>query len=618
MRSAAGLFLLGAAGVLLTVSSFFGGGSGQERLFWIAAGAVLVGVAAATASLAGFLPAPAPSPLGLLGLGLPLSFVAWNGISIWWSVAPDRSWDYLNRGIGYAALAVVGLYVGALIPRPARTVATGLCLLLGVVLLWGLAGKVIPALFPDGARVARLRNPVGYWNSFALLADFALPLYLWLATRRRGLGALGVYVATVALLLTYSRGGVVVAIVAVALWLRFGVDGGEGLHALAASVPVALGVTGIALALPGVANDLQPHSVRVRDGALFGLALVAGGVLVGLLARHDFRRRELQAMAALTVALVAVGVGALAARGGWLEGFRRCETAQVSQGPSRFGSACSDNRWTWWKEAWRGTERAPLVGKGAGAFVVSRTRVRRNALVTQEPHNLALQALAETGVIGLALGGAAALAAIGAAVGAVRRLEGGEYAAGVAVAIVIPAYVLHALADIDWDFVAATAPAFFVLGVLLGSVAPARPPRGRPVLAAVAAAAARASLSSLTAPWLAARRVDDSYAALGRGDLSGAASAARDAHDLNPLSLDPYQAQAAADIVAGARAAALREYRRAADRQPENSETWYDLGAYEFHLKRYQAAYRDLNHAYTLDPWGPVGRKGDLLDRARA
>jgi tetratricopeptide (TPR) repeat protein len=197
-------------------------------------------------------------------------------------------------------------------------------------------------------------------------------------------------------------------------------------------------------------------------------------------------------------------------------------------------------------------------------------------------------------------------------------LEGRERAAAVALAIVIPAYVLHALADIDWDFVAATAPAFFVLGVLLGAVAPARPPRGRPVLAAVAAAVALASLYSLTAPWLAARRVDDSYAALGRGDLFAAASAARDAHDLNPLSLDPYQARAAADIVAGARAAALREYRRAADRQPENSETWYDLGAYEFHLKRYQAAYRDLNHAYTLDPWGPVGRKGDLLDRARA
>lgn len=619
MRSAAGLSLLGAAGVLLTVSTFFGGGSGQERLFWIAGGAVLVALAAATASLAGFLATPAPGRLGTLALGLLLAFVAWNGISIWWSVTPDRSWDYLNRGIGYAALAVVGLYVGALVPRPARTVAIGFCLLLGAVLLWGLAGKAIPALFPDGARVARLRNPVGYWNSFALIADFALPLYLWLAARRRELGALGLYVTTVALLLTYSRGGAVVAVVAVALWLVSGGDRRESLRALAVSVPVALGVTGIGLALPGVAKDLQPHSVRVRDGALFGVALVGGALVVWLLARRALGRSELRAMAAVTVALVAVGVGALAANGGWLQGFRRCsDVSQLAQGPSRLSSACSNNRFDWWKEAWRLTERAPLAGKGAGSFAVARTRVRRDALVTQEPHNLALQALAETGVIGFLLGGGAALAAVGAATGAVRRLEGTERAAGVALAIVIPAYLLHALADIDWDFVAATAPPFLVLGVLLGSAAPAREMRARPVLAAAAAAVALASLYSLTAPWLAARRVDDSYAALGRGDLSGAASAARDAHDLNPLSLDPYQAQAAANILAGDRAGALREYRRAAARQPENSETWYDLGAYEFHLKRYQAAYRDLNHAYTLDPWGPVGRKGDLLDQARA
>ena len=618
MRSAAGLSLLGAAGVLLTVSSFFGGGSGQQRLFWIAAGAVLVALAAATASLAGFLPTPSPGRLGTLALGLLLAFVAWNGVSIWWSVAPDRSWDYLNRGIAYAALAIIGLYFGALTPRPARPAAAGLCLLLGAVFVWALAGKVIPALFPDGARVARLRNPVGYWNSLALLADLALPLYLWLATRRRELGALGVYVATVALLLTYSRGGAVVAVVAVALWLRFGAERLESLRALSVSVPVALGVSGIALALPGVAKDLQPHSVRVHDGALFGVALVAGAIVVGLLARRDLRRRELQAMGAVTVALVAIGIGALAAKGGWLEGFRRCETTQVAQGPSRLASACSDNRWIWWKEAWRVTKRAPLAGKGAGAFAVARTRVRHNALVTQEPHNIALQALAETGVIGLLLGGAAALAALGAAAGAVRRLEGREHAAGVALAIAVPAYLLHALADIDWDFVAATAPAFFVLGVLLGSASPAREPRSRPVLAMAAAAVTLASLCSLTFPWLAARRVNDSYDALGRGDLSGAVSAARDAHDLNPLSLDPYQAWALADIVAGDRAGAIREYRRAADRQPENSETWYDLGAYEFNLKRYQAAYRDLNHAYTLDPRGPVGRKGDLLDQARA
>src|SRR5437867_1970576 len=77
-------------------------------------------------------------------------------------------------------------------------------------------------LFPDGARLARLRNPVGYWNALGLAADLALPLFLWLAPRRRDVAALGIYLATVALLLTYSRGGVVVGALAVAAWLAFG------------------------------------------------------------------------------------------------------------------------------------------------------------------------------------------------------------------------------------------------------------------------------------------------------------------------------------------------------------------------------------------------------------
>jgi hypothetical protein len=618
MRAAAGLPLLGAAGALLTASTFFGGGSDQQRLFWIAAGAVLVALIATTASLTGLLATPAPVRAGSLALATFVAYVAWSGLSMSWSIAPDLSWSFLNRGIGYAALAVVGLYVGALVPRPARTVAAGLCLLLGAVVLWGLAGKVIPALFPDGARVARLRDPVGYWNSFALLADLALPLFLWLAARRRTLGVLGLYLTTVALLLTYSRGGVLVALVAVSLWLWLGRERRESLAALAVSAPVALGVGGIALALPGVAKDLQPHSVRVRDGAWFGLALAVGALVVGALARRELRRGELRALAAVTVALLAVGAGALAARGGWLEGFRGCSAAQVGQGPGRLGSACSDNRLTWWEEAWRVTGEAPLLGKGAGSFVVARTRVRHNALVTQEPHNVALQALAETGVVGLLLGAAAAAAALLAATGAVQRLEGQERAAGAALALALPSYLLHALGDIDWDFVAATAPVFFALGVLVGASAKARPSRTRPALAAATAVVALAALYSLTAPWLAARRVDDAYAALGNNDLAAAVSAARDAHQLDPFSLDPLWAWAAAEAAAGQTQAAVHEYERAVQAQPENGEPWYDLGAYEFELGHFQAAYRNLNQSYTLDPWGPAGLKGGLLDQARA
>jgi cytochrome c-type biogenesis protein CcmH/NrfG len=52
--------------------------------------------------------------------------------------------------------------------------------------------------------------------------------------------------------------------------------------------------------------------------------------------------------------------------------------------------------------------------------------------------------------------------------------------------------------------------------------------------------------------------------------------------------------------------------------QPENSNTWYALGSFEFFTGRYRAALHDLDRAYGLDPYGPAGRPGGLLDQARA
>ena len=175
-----------------------------------------------------------------------------------WSITPDRSWSYLNRGLVYVAFALIGLFLAAAVRRPAPAVAAVLTpLLLGAVVVWALAGKVIPGLYPDGARIARLRSPIGYWNALALACAIALPVFLWLSARVRAAAAVGVYLSLLALLLTYSRGGVAVAVVGVVLWLAAGSGRSESLAALAISVPVGLAVGGIGLALPGVAEDLS-------------------------------------------------------------------------------------------------------------------------------------------------------------------------------------------------------------------------------------------------------------------------------------------------------------------------------------------------------------------------
>src|SRR5690242_3172902 len=96
MRRAAGLPLLGAAGVLLTVSLFFGGGSGDERMYWIGMGALLVVLLGAAV-----VGVPSPPPEGVLFICLLAGYVVWTGVSVTWSIVPDRSWDELNRGLVY-------------------------------------------------------------------------------------------------------------------------------------------------------------------------------------------------------------------------------------------------------------------------------------------------------------------------------------------------------------------------------------------------------------------------------------------------------------------------------------------------------------------------------------
>jgi cytochrome c-type biogenesis protein CcmH/NrfG len=187
----------------------------------------------------------------------------------------------------------------------------------------------------------------------------------------------------------------------------------------------------------------------------------------------------------------------------------------------------------------------------------------------------------------------------------------------VALAIAIPSFLLHSLVDIDWDFVAVCAPVFLLGGLLVGMGGEVRPVRfgGRSLVAVGGAAALLACVYSLAAPWLSAARVSDSLAAT---NPRSAASAARDAASLNPLSVQPIWALAQAYSSVGDRAQAGDQFERAATLQPENPETWIALGQYELCFGDVFVAYRALNQAYTLDPFGQAGIPGGLLDQARA
>jgi hypothetical protein len=638
--SAAGLATptaVAGAALLAAWALFFGGGSDDP--VWLGAVALILAAAAASAALLGALPWPSPGPYGLAFVALLAAFVVWNGVTVYWSILPDRSWSYTNRGLVYLGFAGVGLFLGAYLPRAPRRLALGLAGLLGLVLGWALLGKVIPSLFPDGARVARLRSPVGYWNALALLGDIALVLGLWIASRRENdrrlrIGAvLLAYAAVVTVLLTYSRAAVVVGAVAVAFWIALARPRLDSLAALVvAAVPAGL-VAALATTSPGLTDDNQPHDARVRGGIFFALLLVAGaaaviGAAVSLLryeaARHlpPARRRVLIGRTLIAIgAAVALGLVVSVARAGgpadWIDARTNEFTnvqQQPTQGPSRIGSFSSANRWTWWKESWWAFTDRPLQGTGAGSFELAHRLERRDfSPPGKEPHNIALQFLSETGLVGFGLFLGAVVAAGLGVRDSLRRLDAPDRVAGMALSAALVAYALHGLVDFHWDFVAVTGPMLLVVGALLASGRPpVVRPAAQPLWAVGAGALAVAGVFSLASPWLAERKLDEALTA-----RSGAERirAAKEAHSLNPLAVEPLLiwANAEPDIPE-----AKEVFRKATTIQPENPQVWYEFGVFELEVDNFpKRAYELLNRSYTLDRFGPASAEGGPLDEAR-
>jgi hypothetical protein len=625
--------LVAAGGVLAAAAVLLSGGSSDDRLVWIGGGTIVVAGAASCLAFLGLAPRPVLGVWGAALLVLTAATVCWQGISVIWSIEGDRSWDYFNRGLVYLAFLVVGVFVGAWARRSSEVLAACLAAVFAAATVWALAVKVIPALDSDDGRVARLHAPIGYWNTLALVFDLAIPLALWIAVRRgnppalQAGGIVFLYALVVALLLTYSRGGLLAAVVAVVVWIAVVRPRLESVAALVVAVPPAAAVAAWAFSRDGLSKDRAPYDMRVHDGAWFGVLFAVGAVVVFAVALlvsrwevDEAKRRVVGRVgwAALGAAAAAavIGLAVTAKPVDWFRDFTREANPAIAAGPERLATVSSNSRWAWWKEAWHAFEDQPVRGTGAGSFEITHHILRKNRLFVTEPHNLALQFLSETGIVGFLLFAGMVGAAAAVAVGGVRRLSGADGGAAIALAVGALAYLVHALFDFDWDFVAVTGPLFLALGVLATAGMPARAAaRARPnvVLAAAAAALALVALSSLAVPWLARRAVDDSYAALDRGSTEAALDDAEHANDLNPLAIDPLLASAAAHDARGDLNGARRDYTRAIELQPLNWRPWYELGAFELERGRPGEALPFLDRAVQLDPFGTQART--LRDR---
>ncbi len=284
--------------------------------------------------------------------------------------------------------------------------------------------------------------------------------------------------------------------------------------------------------------------------------------------------------------------------------------------PARLVSTNSGNRWVWWKEAAGAFSDKPVGGWGAGSFGTVHLRYRQEPLGVQQPHNVELQWLSETGIVGfaLALGGLAALFI--AAGTRLRRLsDGGERELAIALLAAAAGWVVHGLVDWDWDIPAVTLPPVIFLGVLAarpGSrrsepepfVDPEEPGIGGRTFALGAVALLLCgALASAALPALSQSRTDAAEIA------SSADTAARDADvaaRLNPVAVRPLIVASSIEVRRGRLVEARRRLLEAVGRQPENPEVWYRLALLSQQLADRDGFRTAIARFAQLDPINPV------------
>jgi len=619
--------LLGVAGY----AAFAGGGRGQPEEARVEVALALLGVVAAAAWLGARSLRPRVQPATLAGLVLLAGLAAWTGASLAWSVTPDASWSELNRTLGYLLAVALAAAVAGSFPRAPARAAAGLLVIGVAVALYALAGKVLPGVVEHTEFVARLREPLEYWNALGLLCALAALLALRIAALqegRRALRALAL-VSLVPLLaclaFTYSRGAIVALLAGVVVLTALPGPRLRGLAALALAALVTAPALVYGLSADALTVNAAPRDERVDAGLLLGGLLLAAVVLLGaavpFLARLDQRtwsgRRVWQGLAVLGAALVVAGVALAAASDGGVRGtvddavdrFTAVEQDDRFD-PGRFSSVSSGNRWAWWQEGFAAFTDEPVLGWGAGSFSSSRRLYRIAPGEIQQPHDLPIQWAAELGAVGLALGVLAFALLFAGAWRGVRERPPGVQAALFALAA---AWAAHALIDWDWEIPGVTLPALVALGVL-----GARPPRPCSVLdddAPVARALALAAVCllllgvgvSAVLPALADGETADALATAADrratpGRLEAAARDAERAARLDPTAVRPLFAAASIADRRGRLLEARDRLLGAVERQPASVQGWVRLSALALRLADRQGALRAMDRALALDP----------------
>jgi hypothetical protein len=482
-------FLLGVPAILILFFSFSSGGFFPDSVsLGVLAVAVvfLARLGLSRQPLAGFTRGALVPLVGFAGLA------GWALISQFWSHAAGRATIGFDRDLLYLLTFALFASVEATRARltwAVRGVAFAMTAVAAVALISRVAPDVLSTSLAPGS-AGRLSYPLTYWNALGVLCAVAGVLCLHLASsddRRvaRVLAAGAVPVIGATLLLTYSRGGLLVAAIGVFIYAVLGRPRGlvSALISTAPATVIAMRSAYDATLLSGSSPESSP---AVHQGHHLALVVVlcvalAVGLRVLLLLldrvlegdrspidRHDRALKRVALGATVTAVVVAVALGAPAAIGHrWDQFVNQQATSTTPLVRSRLASASDNGRIELWNIAWNAFRAHPLDGTGAETFEIVFYEQRPGEDVVVNAHSLYLETLGELGVIGLAF---VLLFVLGTLAGLAPLRRGRDRALYAAVFSAALAWALHAGVDWDWQM-----PAVSLCFAALGGLAIGRP-----------------------------------------------------------------------------------------------------------------------------------------------
>lgn len=534
------------------------------------------------------------SLLGLLAL--------WTLVSGTWSDAPARAVVEYDRVLLYALVFVLMGAWGRTEDR-LRWIVRAIAAAAFVVCLCGLATRLLPDVWGVTPAVAaeRLSYPLTYWNSLGLLAALGLVLSFALTSDDREhpagrvLAAAALPVLATTMLLTYSRGAVLAAVVGLVALVAVGRPRALANAVLAAAPTVApAGIAAYAADL--LATEQPTTAAATAQGHRVAVVVVICTVLAALVRRRLLDRESSWPGSAMPAALrgsrtawsvglaAAVAVAIVAALSGAVgeqyDRFVEAEPDAIADADnrSRLATSRDNGRMLYWRVALEDFSQQPLTGEGAGTFPLQWDRLGR-ASQFNDAHSLYVETLGELGLVGFLLVVGIVLLVLA---GFLARARGPDRVAGAALFGAGVAWALHAGVDWDWEMPAVTLWLFAAGGLALAApsadvTGASRAGGTRPAVRAAIVIACVILAFVPARVRLSDGALRESVQAFARGDCATAVERARDSRGMWAERPEPHVILGYCDVRSGRPADGVRAMQQAVRRDPENWEAHYGL-----------------------------------------